>query len=108
MQCFKCKKDTPDTEMYCTHCGFKLDVTYDEITSKLKEDVKEEKELDTEAFSRWCLAVSIVIFVTAILFRSLWKNLPVPNPTPNYIPSEENSHETIHATKPLYIKKKKK
>ncbi|WP_372368158.1 hypothetical protein [Candidatus Uabimicrobium sp. HlEnr_7] len=105
MKCLKCKQDTPDTEMYCTHCGFKMDVTYDEITKKLDKDTKKEKEEETAAFSRWVLMIGLVVFISAIIFRSLWTNPPYPNPIPNYVPLKEVPHEPTNTTKPHYLKK---
>ena len=106
MKCLKCKQDTPDTEVYCVHCGFKMDVTYDEITKKLNKDTKKEKEAETDAFARWVLVIGVVVFVTAVIFRSLWTNPPYPDPIPNYVPLETIPHEAVDVVKPHYIKKK--
>lgn len=104
MKCIKCKQDTPDTEAYCIHCGFKMDVTYEEITKKLEKDTKQQKEEDTEAFARWCLVIGIVVFVSGMIFRSLWTNPPYPDPIPNYIPLEELPHKSVYVIEPEYIK----
>ena len=106
MKCIKCNQETPDTDTYCAHCGFKMDITYDEITKKLNKDIKQEKQEETEAFARWVLVIGIVVFFTAIFFRALWTNPPYPDPIPGYISLDELPAKTVDVVKPHYIKKK--
>ena len=61
MKCIRCNNETPDNEIYCRHCGTKLDLTFDEITTNLRHQIKGEREQETEQFFRWIML--IVLFL---------------------------------------------
>lgn len=86
MICIKCKKETPDQELYCRHCGVKLDITFDEITGKLGDEVFTEKEEETEAFFRWIMLLLLFVLIAGILFNKLWEHPPKVLITPGYKP----------------------
>ena len=87
MLCIHCRKETPDTELYCRYCGMKLDVTFDEITTKLAGDNKQERMIETEKMCRWILMIVIIILIAGIYFKSYWQHVPTTTVIPSYIPT---------------------
>lgn len=86
MLCINCNKETPDTDLYCHHCGAQLDFTFDQITQKLGKDITTEKTEETEAFFRWILIVVTFFMVTGWLFKGLWDTNIRPRVIPCYAP----------------------
>ena len=103
MKCLHCNKPTPDTELYCRHCGTKLDFTFDEVKEKLTEEIHEERVEETEAFFRWIMLIVILVYFSGFLFNKLWQNTPVPTVLPAYLPSVKIQEEPFEFYKPLVL-----
>ena len=103
MKCLNCHKQTPDTELYCRHCGVKLDYTFDEVTETLTAEIKEEKAEETEAFFRWVMLIVILVYFSGFLFNKLWQNPPVPSMLPGYQPSVKIQEEPFDLYKPIVL-----
>ncbi len=103
MRCIKCRKQTPDTELYCRHCGTRMDMSFDEITEELRQEINKEHEQDTEAFFRWIMFILLFIWVSGLFFNRLWENPPIPTETPAYIPNLEIPASWSEIRAPLVI-----
>ena len=86
MICIKCQKQTPDTDLYCHHCGTKLDITIDDLQQKLGTDIHSEQQTETEGLLRWVLTLAVCLLVSGWLFKGLWANPPVNTITPGFMP----------------------
>ena len=104
MICIKCSKDTPDNELYCRHCGIKLDITFDQITGKLAKDIHIEKQQDTESFFRWIMLVLLFFFLAGWMFNKLWLGTPSPDLVPAYQPMIEVPPDWQPVHKPSIIR----
>ena len=87
MLCFKCRKETPDSNIYCHHCGTKLDMTFEQVTKKFKKDILEEYKTETEDFLKSILFTVLLLLIFGWLFQKTWENPPAPISTPGFIPS---------------------
>ncbi len=103
MKCLNCHKQTPDTELYCRHCGVKLDYTFDEVKEKFTEEIKEERADETEAFFRWIMLIFILVYFSGFLFNKLWQNSPSPSLLPGYHPSVKIQDDSSELYKPLVL-----
>jgi hypothetical protein len=81
-----CKKQTPDAEVHCRHCGVRLDLTFDEISAKLGKQIHSEQQDRTEAFIRWVLLFVMILVCGGVIFKSFWATPPVTTLTPGYMP----------------------
>ncbi len=104
MICPSCNKDTAP-QMYCEHCGAKMDLTYNEVRNRMTSAIRMEKKAETEQFFGWLLKVTIICLIISSIFRSLWQNPPVLEASPGFIPQIEIPEEMKSIYKPIIIKK---
>lgn len=104
MRCLNCQKDTPDTDLYCHHCGLKLDLTFDQVQEKFGNEIQTDRISETESFLRWILLILLVATFSGWLFKKLWENPPNPTFTPNYVPAVKTQLNWPEVNKPLVIK----
>lgn len=103
MKCLTCHKTTPDTELYCRHCGTKLEFSFEEVTDKLSNEIRSEKMQETEAFFRWIMMIVLLLFTMGYFFNSLWLKTPQPTLTPGYVPDIQLPDRSSEILKPIVI-----
>jgi uncharacterized membrane protein YvbJ len=103
MLCINCNKQTPDGEVYCHHCGVKLDLTFDQVKEKMGTDIRSERQKKTEDFCRWLLVLTIFLLVTGWLFNRLWSDPPQPTLSPGYLPVVKIPAHWHELAKPIIL-----
>ena len=67
MQCPFCAKTISESSRYCTHCGKKVDVSFDEISRGLANQEHSEKLQEKVLESRRLLAIAVFLFLVSLL-----------------------------------------
>ncbi len=103
MRCIKCRKETSSAELFCRHCGTRLDLNYDQVTKQLEKEIIEERKEETEAFFRWLMFILIFAWLAGVFFNQIWNHPPSPSVSTAYIPNVEIPSQTTEIQKPLVI-----
>lgn len=92
MNCPGCAHDNPATVSYCQRCGGKLDLTVDEISASLAEELRGETATDNALRARRILVGATVFFLLALTVHLFAGNAPE---SAYHVPSVSNGGEHL-------------
>ena len=108
MLCIHCNKITSEDNLYCMHCGNKLDMDFDEISDSLEKTIYSEHATESEEFFRWILILVFFFFFSGWLFEKLWNPEELElTVTPGYFSKIKTSNEWQDLHRPLLIQESK-
>jgi hypothetical protein len=84
MQCPFCNANISAAARYCPHCGKKVDVTFDEISSGMVRQETSDKLQEKVRESRRVLGIAVFFFVLLFIVYIAIPSPPVPEVVPVY------------------------
>lgn len=82
MKCPFCGKTISESARYCTHCGKKTDVSFEDISRGLADQEQREKLQEKILESRRVLAIALFLFLVSLI---VFVAIPTPR-QPDSIP----------------------
>lgn len=82
MKCQFCGKTVSESARYCTHCGKKMDVSFEDISRSLADQELAEKLQEKVRESRRVLAIALFLFLVSLI---VYVAIPTPR-QPDAVP----------------------
>ena len=92
MICQECGFDNPDRQLFCTRCGARIDVDYEDVEEIFSKEVQEVQASSTQSQIQQFLIFTVFLYLLALMVRNC---VAINPPQPDVLPLLDSPIDVI-------------